>query len=746
MPGPSRDQRCTGRLSRALACALFLGICVPEATGMKGRVELNTRDRACRGPYCLLQFADGFCFDGEGSAQITMNGAHDEAYDSSSLAVLMCTAAEYGSLARKHGAGVACLKHNHEVCENTFPVNWTHAGAFADSVKRENLKGVYNFVLRWCPSDASDSASVVLDYTFLNTHDNHLSCENTHFPQLYLTSAGIWVVVLVAWLLAWGARPQYTVALHKVLSLVPLAQVVSSLLEHQAWQHVFDTGTRSPWLQLCVYIMDAVNMALFWATLMLLAQGDQMGNPAPLNVSERRTAYMSVCWLLCASLANSLLAGFLFLILTVVVMLNVRLVFIWIAQSHELLLMQLAALQQGGPGEREAECLRLSMLVKLNVMFRRTMIAYIMLVILVLVAETFVTEKHYTESTVIYAALRELVDGLLVVVVGVIFRPQRAPVASRVVPMTVAAAGGEGEGGVAGVGEATVGGDGADVAGEGRAAARTPACMPVMVVLPGTTRACGAWPPARGRGPTDGWGDKAPAQVLTYEQLLERVAVGFSLAGGAAPPPPPPPNPATVPEARPPAPEHVHGAVESLDGRTGSGGWVQRVMESTEEEDAAHVLRLERLQAEEERGRGQGDSPRLPAGARVPAALGASVACLSLPGQTEDEQAGRQSETAPLGSAVSARRWQGGARGALADGGDGDGDAGLSALHTDGALALVVSAGVPLAAVVQPVVCVKGGSPGEREDGAGAVLVEDERGVGEMRTFVIPSPGGAGST
>ena len=169
-------------------------------------------------------------------------------------------------------------------------------------------------------------------------------------------------------------------------------------------------------------------------------------------------------------------------------------------------------------------------------------------------------------------------------------------------------------------------------------------------------------------------------------------------------------------------------------------------MKSTEEEDAAHVLRLQRLQAEEERGRGQGDSPRLPAGARVPAALGASVACLSLPGQTEDEQAGRPSETAPLGSAVSARRWQGGARGALADGGDGDGDAGLSALHPDGALALVVSAGVPLAAVVQPVVCVKGGSPGEREDGAGAVLVEDERGVGEMRTFVIPSPGGAGST
>ena len=68
MPAPSRDQRCTGRLSRTLACALLLGMGVPEATGMKGRVELNTRDRACRGPYCLLQFADGFCFDGEGSA------------------------------------------------------------------------------------------------------------------------------------------------------------------------------------------------------------------------------------------------------------------------------------------------------------------------------------------------------------------------------------------------------------------------------------------------------------------------------------------------------------------------------------------------------------------------------------------------------------------------------------------------------------------------------------------------------
>ena len=732
MPAPSRDQRCTGRLSRTLACALLLGMGVPEATGMKGRVELNTRDRACRGPYCLLQFADGFCFDGEGSAQIAMSGAHAEAHDSSSLAVLMCTAAEYGSLARKHGAGTACLEHNHQVCANTFPVNRTHAGAFTGNVEQKNLKGVYNFVLRWCPSEASDYASVVLDYTFLNAHDNHLSCENTHFPQLYLTSAGIWVVVLVAWLLAWGARPQYTVALHKALSLVPLAQVVSSLVEHQSWQHILDTGARSPWLLLCVYIMDAVNMALFWATLMLLAQGDQMGNPAPLNVTERRTACMSVCWLLCASLANSLLAGFLFLILIVVVMLNVRLVFIWIAQSHELLLMQLAALQQGGPGEREAEFLRLSMLVKLNVRFRRTMIAYIMLVILVLVAETFVTEKHYTETTVIYVGLRELVDGLLVVVVGLIFHPQRAPVASRVVPMTVAAAGGEGEGGV---GEATEGGDGADVAGEGRAAARTPAGVPVMLVLPGATRACGAWPPARGRGPTDGWGDKAPAQVLTYEQLLERVAVGFSLAGGAAPPPPPPPHPATVPEARPPAPEHARGAGESSDGRTGSGGWVQRVMESTEEEDAAHVLRLQRLQAEEERAREHGDSPRLPAGARAPAALGTSVACLSLPGQTEDQQEGHQSETAPHDSA--ARCGEGGARGAHADGGDGDGDRGLSAVHTDGALALVVSAGVPLATVVQPVVCVKGGSPGEREDVAGAVLVEDERGVGEIRTYVV---------
>ena len=56
-----------------------------------------------------------------------MNGAHDEACGNSSLAVLMCTAAEYGSLARKHGASVACLKHNHEVCENTF-LGRTHAG------------------------------------------------------------------------------------------------------------------------------------------------------------------------------------------------------------------------------------------------------------------------------------------------------------------------------------------------------------------------------------------------------------------------------------------------------------------------------------------------------------------------------------------------------------------------------------------------------------------------------------------
>ena len=183
---------------------------------------------------------------------------------------------------------------------------------------------------------------------------------------------------------------------------------------HQAW-HVFDTGTRSPWLQLCVYIMDAVSMALFWATLMLLAQGDQMGNPAPLNVSERRSVHERV-------LANSasreqLLAGFLFLILTVVVMLNVRLVFIWIAQSHELLLMQLAALQQG-PGEREAECpTEHARQAQRDVPAHDDRLHH---------ARdsgagrgNVLTEKHYTESTVIYAALRELVDGL-VVVVGVL--------------------------------------------------------------------------------------------------------------------------------------------------------------------------------------------------------------------------------------------------------------------------------------------------------------------------------------
>jgi hypothetical protein len=227
----------------------------------------------------------------------------------------------HGGLVKWPNPALVCTVNFSSGCD-VFPV---YAGDGPQTIHTEGLDDTYYFLIRNCasPSGREDDKRyaqyrVRLDYVYSNKDGSQLSCEYSGFPQLYLILSAVWLGTVVVWMAALSWRYQHSVALQRLLTAVPLMQVVRNFVNHRLWQDTQQTGERNNPLAFLQYLCNALYLSALFTSLLTLSKGFMILH-WDSSLMERRTLLICMCWMVVTSLAYDLLGGFFVFMLVLVI-------------------------------------------------------------------------------------------------------------------------------------------------------------------------------------------------------------------------------------------------------------------------------------------------------------------------------------------------------------------------------------------------------------------------------------------
>ena len=123
--------------------------------------------------------------------------------------------------------------HPHFIAPDpTQPCRKTERSAFPVAigkhtrVSQSNLTGRRYFIVRTCPQNISVSYSASISYTFVNSNDDHLSCDKMGQPQVYLFLTALWSMTLGLRVVSRLWQRRYAVLLHQIMSVVTIMQTI----------------------------------------------------------------------------------------------------------------------------------------------------------------------------------------------------------------------------------------------------------------------------------------------------------------------------------------------------------------------------------------------------------------------------------------------------------------------------------------------------------------------------------------
>lgn len=239
--------------------------------------------------------------------------------------VMICPLDQFDQL---HGGALRWPKEGH-VCNINFSAGCDifplHEGLGAQTIRKEGLDDTHYFLIRNCvsPSGREDDGrlgqyKVVVDYSYFNTDGSQLSCEYSVFPQLYLSICVIWGGTSVVWIVLWVWRFQQSVALQRIISVVPVIQIARTFVTHLLWKETELTGHRSIELVTLGYFFNALFTSSLFTALLTLSKGFMILHWDSSQV-DRRTLSICMCWMVVSSFAYDLLGGFFVFMLVLVV-------------------------------------------------------------------------------------------------------------------------------------------------------------------------------------------------------------------------------------------------------------------------------------------------------------------------------------------------------------------------------------------------------------------------------------------
>lgn len=191
--------------ARAIFFAALFSFSTAPAAGMRGTKKLTVDQGKFREWY-------RFCFD-RGDVEISTPSKKGSV---EGVDVMLCKRREYLDLLQQRGRTCDYFRADDNTCEK-FDLS--------TKITKEELNGYYIFLVGMC-NDEPSSAEIDVRFSFVNHDKNHLSCELTLFPALYLGVCFAWLVATTLWAAHWLVQPQHSVFIHKIMTAVPAVQVL----------------------------------------------------------------------------------------------------------------------------------------------------------------------------------------------------------------------------------------------------------------------------------------------------------------------------------------------------------------------------------------------------------------------------------------------------------------------------------------------------------------------------------------
>lgn len=216
-----------------------------------------------------------------------------------------------------------------QVCEvdfssgcDIFPL---YEGFGAQTFRKDGLQETHYFLIRNCISPSgreNDSRlgqySVSVEFSYSNADGSQLSCEYSVFPQLYLSFSAIWMITSAMWIGLWVWRYQQSVAVQRIVSVVPVIQIARAFVAYMLWKETQLTGVRSNVLVILGYFCNALFTSSLFTALLTLSKGFMILH-WDTSMVDRRTLSICMCWMVVSSFAYDLLGGFFVFMLVLVV-------------------------------------------------------------------------------------------------------------------------------------------------------------------------------------------------------------------------------------------------------------------------------------------------------------------------------------------------------------------------------------------------------------------------------------------
>eukprot|EP00277_Geminigera_cryophila_P000640 CAMPEP_0179422508 /NCGR_PEP_ID=MMETSP0799-20121207/10469_1 /TAXON_ID=46947 /ORGANISM="Geminigera cryophila, Strain CCMP2564" /LENGTH=467 /DNA_ID=CAMNT_0021196651 /DNA_START=194 /DNA_END=1594 /DNA_ORIENTATION=- len=453
---------------------LVLSFSPERAVGMQGVKKFTSQS--------ILYLFDRFCFN-QGKAELKITAKPKGDYDAfdvdqnSKLEILVCSAREFEWIYGRDVKRVCALK-NADMCK-AYPVKIS-TDAQVTTVNEHIIDRTQYFIFRNCLQQSAvnrvpvnlDVYEVRVEYSFINKGGKHLSCEHTRFPQMYLVFTGIWIATSGVWIMSWVIAGERSVRLHKLLSVVPLLQVLRLGVNNMLWEDRQRRGKENSFVLVVEYLISAFYLSVLFCVFLSLAKGWLVMHWNVPRV-EKRTLVICMCWIIVTSLAFDFMGGFFVFMLVLVIVIILRLIFSAIGMNQQLLFNRASI-----PELPEEERLVTMELMHMYRRFRSTISFFVFASLMLELIQTFVLSF---KLAFIYPSIDEGTDFITVVIVGWLFRARAAPthtptLVPQIEPDVEAAEGGRAENLEEGV---------------------VPVCNVVMVIQPGPT---GVWAAERDGG------------------------------------------------------------------------------------------------------------------------------------------------------------------------------------------------------------------------------------------------------
>lgn len=280
-----------------------------------------------------------FEFAAQGKLDLTASLLEDPTLRNRSLQLLLCTDAQMDLLRSTRLSDVCTVKP----FDYLEPERQMSLGLGVGSQHSWHVVAQDVMWLRLLQLNCdSDTWKVQVDLVAVNPGGEYLSLSQVPFKLVWLISGCIWAALFVLWCLNWVPYRYFNVQLQRILSLIPLANIVLAITETLEWREKSRIGMETEYLTYLVQVANCISTGVLFGCLVCISKGYGITKG---SLRDARRVWVLVVLLMIATGVYESFGGFLLFFLVITYILVLRFVFAAIVENLSMLASQLALLR-----------------------------------------------------------------------------------------------------------------------------------------------------------------------------------------------------------------------------------------------------------------------------------------------------------------------------------------------------------------------------------------------------------------